>query len=249
VSQDEQRGRRGRLTAAVVAVLLVLAGAVALVVGLTGQESASQPAASAARAASTSAPAPGSATAPAAGTPGVPAPGSGTAATPSAPAVPGALPALAASNPVHLDVPAIKVSSDLLDLGLNPDGTLEVPPLAKDSRAGWFHGSPTPGQTGPAVILGHVDSAEYGPGVFFDLGALTPGDTATVTRADRTTVTFRVDRVVRYPKDQFPTLDVYGNTADSELRLITCGGAFDPHARSYLDNIVVYASMVGSSTT
>jgi len=249
MSRDEQHGRRGRLIAAVVAVLLVLAGAVALVVGLTGQEKAPQPAASAAGTTTPSAAAPGSTTPSPGSTPAVPAPGSATAPAPSASAVPGALPALAASDPVHLDVPAIKVSSDLLDLGLNPDNTLQVPPLEKDSRAGWYHGSPTPGQTGPSVILGHVDSSEYGPGVFFQLGALKPGDTATVTRADRTAVTFQVDRVVRYPKDQFPTLDVYGNTADSELRLITCGGAFDAKARSYLDNIVVYASMVSSTTT
>ena len=234
--QDEQRGRRGRPIAAGSAVLLVLAGVVALVVGLTGQESAPQPAAAAAgtsRAASV--PAPGST-----GT----APATATASPTPAAGAPAALPA---SDPLHLDVPAIGVSSDLLDLGLRQDGTLEVPPLEKDSHAGWYHGSPTPGQVGPAVLLGHVDSAEYGPGVFFDLGALEPGDTATVTRADRTRVTFRVDRVERYAKDQFPTLDVYGNTAGSELRLITCGGDFDAAAHSYRDNIVVYASMVGSS--
>jgi hypothetical protein len=240
MSRDGQRGRR---TAAVIAVLLVLAGAGALVAGLTGQEQAPQPAASAAG--------PTSAAAPAPSTPGLPAPRSSAAPDPDLPAspAPGVVPALAASPPVHLDVPALRISSDLLDLGLNPDNTLQVPPLAKDSRAGWYHGSPTPGQPGPAVILGHVDSAEYGPGVFFELGALKPGDTATVSRADRSTVTFRVDRVERYAKDQFPTLDVYGNTADSELRLITCGGAFDAQARSYVDNIVVYASMVSSTTT
>ncbi|SDY33308.1 Sortase family protein [Modestobacter sp. DSM 44400] len=153
---------------------------------------------------------------------------------------------LPASAPTHLEVPAIGVSSDLLDLGLQPDDTVEVPPLAKDSQAGWFRYSPTPGEVGPAVLLGHVDSAEYGPGIFFDLGALRAGDQITVTRADGTAAVFQVDRVASYPKDSFPTLEVYGNTDRAELRLITCGGAFDSSTRNYLDNIVVYASLVSS---
>ena len=106
---------------------------------------------------------------------------------------------------------------------------------------------PPPGELGPAVLLGHVDSAEYGPGVFFRLGALRPGDTVSVTRADARVATFRVTRVASFPKDRFPTLAVYGNTADAELRLITCGGAFDSSARSYENNIVVYAVLTGSS--
>ena len=93
------------------------------------------------------------------------------------------------------------MTSDLLQLGLNPDHTVQVPPLGRDSKAGWYQYSPTPGQLGPAVILGHVDSAEYGAGVFFKLGALRPGDTVDVTRADHTAAVFRVDRVVSYPKN------------------------------------------------
>jgi sortase (surface protein transpeptidase) len=148
--------------------------------------------------------------------------------------------------PTHLAVPAIGVSSDLLELGLNPDGTVEVPPLAANSQAGWFTGSPSPGALGPAVILGHVDSAEYGAGVFFELGALKAGDQITVDRADGTAGVFSVDRVASYPKDSFPTLEVYGNTDHAALRLITCGGQFDARTRNYLDNIVVYASLVSS---
>jgi sortase (surface protein transpeptidase) len=150
--------------------------------------------------------------------------------------------------PTHLDIPAIGVSSDLLRLGLQPDGTVQVPPLSRDSRAGWYQNSPTPGELGPSVILGHVDSAEYGPGVFFRLGALKPGNAVRVTRADGTVATFRVERVASYPKADFPTLAVYGNTADAELRLITCGGQFDYSTRNYLDNIVVYASLTGESS-
>jgi len=228
---DEQHGRRIRLAAAAVAALLVAAGAIALVVGLRAQQSPPQPSA----AGPTSAASPSSASPSSAPAPGIPAPT----------AVRG--PVLPASQPVQLEVPAIGVTSDLLDLGLNPDGTVEVPPLAKDSKAGWYRDSPTPGEVGPSVILGHVDSAEYGPGVFFKLGALRPGDQISVTRADASTAVFRVDRVASYPKDAFPTLEVYGNTDDAELRLITCGGDFDPAARSYLSNIVVYASLSGSS--
>jgi hypothetical protein len=241
MSGTEQRGRRVRLPAVVLAVLLVLAGAVTLGVALHAQESPPQPPASAAVGTAAAAPA-----APASE---VPAPPATTAAAGSggpqqAPVGRGLL--LPASLPTHLDVPAFGVSSELLDLGLQPDGTLEVPPLAADSRAGWYDGSPTPGELGPSVLLGHVDSAEYGPGVFFDLGDLRPGDEITVTRADDTAAVFQVDRVVSYPKDSFPTLEVYGNTDHAALRLITCGGAFDRSTRNYVDNIVVFASLTAS---
>lgn len=155
-------------------------------------------------------------------------------------------PVLSDSTPVRLDIPSIGVGSDLLQLGLKADHTVEVPPLSRDSRAGWYRNSPAPGQLGPSVILGHVDSAAYGPGVFFKLGALRPGSTVSVTRADHTVAVFRVERVVSYPKNHFPTLDVYGNTDHAALRLITCGGKFDFSARSYLDNIVAYASLISS---
>jgi hypothetical protein len=168
------------------------------------------------------------------------------------PAVPagGAVPdtALGPSAPVSLDAPAIGVHSSLLHLGLNPDGTVEVPPL-DSPQAGWYENSPTPGELGPAVILGHVDSARTGPGVFYDLRTMLPGDGITVGRADGTTVAFRVDRVVTYPKNSFPTAAVYGDIDHAGLRLITCGGRFDRSARSYEDNIVVYASAVSAGQT
>lgn len=238
MSRDERPGRPVRRTAVVLAVLLVLAGAAALIVGLTSQVHAPQPPASVAR---TTVPP----TSPSAS--GVPAVPASTGAPVPPTLAPGAVPPLPPAQPTHLDVPAIGVSSDLLQLGQNPDGTVEVPPLARDSKAGWYRYSPTPGELGPAVLLGHVDSAEYGAGVFFKLGALRPGDTVSVARADSTVATFRVTRVASYPKDDFPTLDVYGNTHDAELRLITCGGAFDSSARSYENNIVVYAALTASS--
>jgi sortase (surface protein transpeptidase) len=148
------------------------------------------------------------------------------------------------ADPVSVSVPSIGVTSELLRLGLNDDGTVEVPPLGPDDKAGWYERGPAPGAVGPAVILGHVDSAEHGPGVFFDLGALQPGDKVTVSRADGTVAVFAVDRVERHPKDDFPTIEVYGNTDDAQLRLITCGGDFDSAVRSYEDNVIAFATLV-----
>ena len=142
--------------------------------------------------------------------------------------------------PVHLQIPAIGVSTPLVKLGRLPDGSLEVP---KDwDTAGWYDKGPRPGQPGPAVILGHVDS-QTGPAVFYQLRALRPGDTVRVGLADGRVLVFRVQRVQRYPKDEFPTEAVYFPTLNRELRLITCGGEFDYAARSYRDNIVVYATL------
>jgi sortase (surface protein transpeptidase) len=231
MSQDEQPGRKTRrLYVGGLAVLLVLAGIVVLVVGIRGQNHAPQPSPAAATTqASASAPA-------AAGT---------SASSPASPAPRG--PLLAKSVPSSLEIPAIGVSSSLLQLGLNTDQTVQVPPLGKDSQAGWYVGSPTPGELGPSLLVGHVDSAEYGPGVFYKLGALHQGDTVDVTRSDSTVAVFRIDRVASFPKDHFPTLDVYGDTDNAQLRLITCGGKFDFSARSYESNIVVFASLVSSN--
>jgi sortase (surface protein transpeptidase) len=142
--------------------------------------------------------------------------------------------------PVRLQIPAIDVSTPLVKLGRLPDGSLQVP---KDwDTAGWYDKGPRPGQPGPAVILGHVDSTR-GPAVFYQLRALRPGDTVRVGLADGRILVFRVQRVQRYPKDEFPTEAVYFPTLNRELRLITCGGEFDYAARSYRDNIVVYATL------
>jgi len=150
------------------------------------------------------------------------------------------------AEPVSVHIPAIDVTSDLMRLDLNDDGSVEVPPLEADDKAGWYQRGPAPGAVGPAVLLGHVDSAQYGPGVFFDLGALTPGDEVEVARADGTVAVFAVDRVERHPKNAFPTIAVYGNTSDAQLRLITCGGDFDSGVRSYEDNIIAFATLTGS---
>jgi hypothetical protein len=143
--------------------------------------------------------------------------------------------------PVTLTIPAIGVQTRLIHLGLTAAGALQVP--STTAVAGWYTGSPRPGAIGPAVIAGHIDS-HVGPGVFFHLSQLRPGDQVFVRRADGTLAVFRVTAVRSYAKDRFPTLAVYGPTPDAELRLITCGGTFDPQLRSYLSNTVVYAVQV-----
>jgi len=217
--------RRARiLTAAGVA--LLLAGAIAILVGVRAQRSAPQPPAAAASPVSV------------VPTASPPAPTDRDAATRG--------PVLARSLPVRLDIPAIDVHSDVQQLGLNADGSVQVPPLGRDSHAGWYKYSPTPGELGPSVILGHIDSAAYGPGVFFNLGKLRQRDAVSITLADHTVAVFEIEKVVEYQKAQFPTLAVYGNTDHAALRLITCGGAFDPAKHSYESNIVAYAALVSS---
>jgi sortase (surface protein transpeptidase) len=141
-----------------------------------------------------------------------------------------------------LEVPAIGVDSELMALGLQDDGSLEVPPAG--FPAGWFTGAPMPGDVGPAVMAGHVDW-DGSPGVFYDLRSLQPGDEITVTRADRTAVVFEVVSVDQFAKDAFPTDAVYGDLDHAGLRLISCGGSFDHAERSYEDNIVVFADLIG----
>lgn len=175
---------------------------------------------------------------------GAPAPGAAVPAAAPAATAESVPPPLAASPtaPAELTVPAIGVhSGPLLDLGIDPAGALEVPPDA--ATAGWFTLAPTPGSPGPAVIAGHVDYAGV-PGVFKRLDELNEGDEVSVARADGSTAVFAVYLVERYAKEQFPTERVYGDTADAELRLITCGGAFDTRSGHYQDNVVAYARLV-----
>jgi Domain of unknown function (DUF4397)/Sortase domain len=143
------------------------------------------------------------------------------------------------AEPVRLTVPSVGLDAPLTGIGLDGTGVL-VPP-ADDTVAGWYRGGPAPGEPGPAVVSGHVDGPG-GPAVFAGLRRVAVGDGVVVTRADGTTARFTVTRVDRYAKTDFPTDDVYGPTPGAELRLITCGGAFDRAAGSYPDNVVIYAS-------
>ena len=170
-----------------------------------------------------------------------------TVAVPSFDPRPAAGPILAPAAPVSISIPAINASSPMLDLGLNKDGTVETPPLDDpQSKAGWYTESPQPGTRGPSVILGHVDTKKYGPGIFYSLGALKPGDTIEIGRNDGTTAVFAVDAVRSYPKNAFPTEEIYGNLDNAGLRLITCGGTFDPQKGSYESNVIAFASLVSA---
>jgi len=155
-------------------------------------------------------------------------------------------PALRRSVPVSVNIPAIGVISKLLDLGLNADGSIQVPSLVTSAgEAAWYKYSATPGQIGASVIEGHVDSYQ-GPAVFYRLGALRPGDSIEVTLADGITAIFRVTGVREYLKSNFPANAIYGTTNYAALRLITCGGVFDYATGHYLSSTVVFASLTSS---
>lgn len=156
----------------------------------------------------------------------------------AAPQSPGPQPVAA---PVSLTIPLIGVQTNLITLGLQSNGQLQVP--ATTSVAGWYTGSPRPGSIGSSIIVGHIDSYK-GRGVFYRLNTLTKGDKIYIKRADGTMAEFSVTSVQGYLKDHFPTEDVYGPVPDAELRLITCGGAFDFATGHYLSDTVVYATEV-----
>jgi sortase (surface protein transpeptidase) len=152
---------------------------------------------------------------------------------------------LTASAPVRILIPAIGVSAPVTRLGLNADGTVQVPPLDNHNLAGWYGGSVTPGQSGAAVMLGHVDTWSGGS-VFYKIKDLHRGEQVDVVRANGTLAVFTVDGLQKAAKVAFPTDMVYGNPGYPALRLITCGGPFDAATGEYLDNIIVYANLTGS---
>jgi Sortase domain len=145
-----------------------------------------------------------------------------------------------AARPTWLSIPSLAIRTRLIHLGVNRDGTLQVP--SSTTVAGWYTGSPRPGTIGSAIIAGHVDS-RTGPGIFFWLRALHRGDRIYVGRADGTMAVFTVTKIRKFAKDEFPTAAVYGPVPDAELRLITCGGIFDRSHGSYLSNVVVFARL------
>ncbi len=224
--RDGGRSRTARRATTVIASVLAVAGVVTIAVALHAQHKPPQPSASAA----------GKLYVPPTSTTTIPA-----APTPIKPKITTTKPGLPASPPTAITIPSIGVQSTLIRLGLNADGSVEVP--TSFHVAGWYERSVTPGQVGPTIILGHVDS-KAGPGIFFRLGALKPGDRVAVNRADGRTVTFEITAVRSYFKKQFPTLDVYSNTPTPTIRLITCGGTFDRSTGHYLSNIVAYGQLV-----
>ena len=237
-TSNQHGGRRGGiLAAAAVAAVLAILGALVLFLGIGGSPGPPQPPLPpVVAAAPANGPSPAAAPTPSGGT-------SGTKAGPSQDQSHLDLgPVLAASDPVGLDIPAIGVhSNDLVALGLAKDGSIEVP--TDFAQPGWYKLGPTPGEFGPAVIAGHVDSLA-GPAVFYRLGELKAGQRVKVTRKDGSVVTFTIDRVTRYAKAAFPTTLVYGPTSRAEIRLVTCGGAFDATTGHYVDNIVAFGHLL-----
>lgn len=235
---SKSRRRSQRAWLGVSGVLLAVGACACIGLALASQEHAPQPDLSATGSIGRRVHTPQSTT-----TPNTTGPGGATPTTRGTqPVVPFTLPS---SRPVSILIPAIGVRSPIQELGLDQDGTLQVPqPGPHYNEAAWCDCSPTPGQRGPSVILGHVDSASQGPSVFFKLGALRPGDLVIVDRTDGVAATFKVTGVRRYLKDAFPTAVVYGNTPDAQLRLITCGGSFDHGTGHYVDNVVVFATLV-----
>ena len=152
---------------------------------------------------------------------------------------------LARSVPVSIRVPDIGVSAPVMEVGQNADDTVQVPPLDDHNLTGWYRYGPSPGQRGPAVILGHVDS-RTGISVFYSLKDLRAGDRVYVTLADGKVAAFAVDGVQKTAKDAFPTAAIYGKAGYPSLRLITCGGPFDEATGHYVDNIIVYAHLIGT---
>ncbi|MGW1059423.1 class F sortase [Micromonospora rubida] len=152
-------------------------------------------------------------------------------------------PVLPASRPVAISSDPIDLDAPVHDVGIAADGSIGVPDAARAQEAGWYDQGPTPGQYGPAVIVGHVDT-RTGPAVFHGLKELRSGDRVEIRRADRSVAVFEVDSVHRYDKDQLPVGEVYGDFTRPRLRLITCGGRWVGGETGYADNVVVYASLV-----
>ena len=225
--------RRGSIAAAVT-VMLLLVGGVLVAKSFAGNDAPPQP--DLAQAAETAAAAPTSPSQ----TPSLSSKPSAT--HPSSTSSSDFGPIMMPSAPVSLVIPSIGVSTrGIVDLGVDKNGKLEAP--TDFAKAGWYAAGPTPGEFGPAVIGAHVDS-KSGPAVFYRLGSLKKGAAVNVVRKDGSTARFVVDRVARYAKADFPTSIVYGDTKGrAELRLITCGGAFDQATGHYVDNIVAFAHL------
>ncbi|UQI46761.1 class F sortase [Streptomyces sp. HU2014] len=173
-----------------------------------------------------------------------PPPGPGVGATAPVSPGPGTAAPMSRSEPVRLAIPSLGVTAPVMSLGQEADGTVEVPPIARNAPAGWYRGSPTPGEAGASVILGHSTVGRYGDGVFFSIGRLRPGATIEVTRADGTTAVFTVRAVEQYAKADFPADRVYAGSGVPRLRLVTCGGPRDG-VGGYRDNVVVFADLTG----
>ncbi|WP_253905014.1 sortase domain-containing protein [Arthrobacter sp. H14] len=215
-----EKGRRRRLRAGAAVLLLLLTGC-----GSTGGDSA----------------APDTET-PDSSTTALVRPGPSAQPNSTEQSLPAVAPVMEESRPVSFTIDALDREADIIETGLREDRTLQVPPEHEGAPASWFNGSPTPGEAGPAVLLGHVNSTEDDSGVFYNLEALNNGETITVTRENGSTAVFEVYKSELYPKNEFPTMAVYSPTQGAELRLITCDG-FTEDTGEFVDNLVIYAKL------
>ncbi|MEV4803010.1 class F sortase [Nonomuraea sp. NPDC049421] len=164
------------------------------------------------------------------------------AAAPVVPAIPKPKVKTAKARPTRIKIPKIKVNALIGAVTVSKKGVLGTPPLSKPNRTGWYKHSPVPGETGPAIINGHV-TTRSGPAVFDRLRELAKGDHIYVYRSDGKVTRFTVSGIEQASKNAFPTKRVYGNTSNAQLRLITCGGVYNKTTHHYTDNIVVYATL------
>lgn len=158
-------------------------------------------------------------------------------------APPGEFPVLEPSRPVRIGIPSIDVRAPVHRVGLADDGSIAVPALDRHNEVGWYDGGPTPGQFGPAIIVGHSDT-RTGPSVFHDLRKLRPGNQVEVAREDGSVAVFEVNSVEHFDKAKLPAERVYGDFTRPGLRLITCGGQWVGGGIGYSDNVVAFASLV-----
>ncbi|MDG4789539.1 class F sortase [Micromonospora sp. WMMD1102] len=239
-----RHGKPWRAAGVTLVVLLAISGTALLTAGLN--PAPAQPPQPADTEAAETSPQPGSTPRP----PLPPAPGTptGQPGAPTGPGMPtGGPPPLAElprSEPVRIGIPKIRVDAEIMPLGVEADGTVQVPPLKQAHRAGWYKLGASPGEFGNAVVVGHVDSAAIGPAVFFRLGSLERGDRIEVVRADGELVRFAVDAVKSYPKTSFPSELVYGTADAARLQVVTCGGSFDRKEGSYRNNVIVSATRI-----
>jgi sortase family protein len=158
-------------------------------------------------------------------------------------APPGQFPVMDPSRPVEIKIPSLKVDAKVSDVGMADDGSIAVPPLERHNQAGWYDKSPTPGQYGPAVLVGHADT-HTGPSIFHDLSKVKPGARVEVLRRDDSVAIFEVNSVEKFKKADQPIERIYADFSRPALRLITCGGEFKGGSIGYVDNIVVFASLI-----
>lgn len=156
-----------------------------------------------------------------------------------------ALPALPRSTPQRISIPAIAVNAPFTALTIGASGQLNAPPGNDKNLVGWFRDGASPGERGSSIVVGHVDT-KTGPAVFARLKTIKAGTTVDITRADGTVVTFKVDSVDTFSKANFPDDRVYADTPSPQLRLITCGGAYDRKKKDYEANVVVFAHLAAT---